>query len=136
MLTVRKPSYSHNLQPPPSRNFYAVFLPMKDGSSVMSFHNLQQICTTFLKQFAKAASVSVPTAQSNYYLPPTPAAFNPGPTYTSLSPATPNLNQQVLSEQRPIATLAASTFFVQPSPTSFSTVIPSLYHPPTNKWRI
>ena len=35
-----------------------------------------------------------------------------------------------------MATLTASTFFVQPSPTSFPTVIPSLYHPPTNTWTI
>jgi hypothetical protein len=136
MLTVRKPSYSHNLKPPPSNNFYTVFLPMNYESSAMSFHKLQQIYTIFLKQFAKATSVSAPTAQSKDYLPPTPAAINPDPTYTPLSPATPNLNQQVLSEQRPMVTLAAYTFFVQSSPISFPTVIPSLYHPPTNTWTI
>jgi hypothetical protein len=138
MLTMRKPSYSHNLQPPPSHNFYTVFLPMKDGSSAMSLHNLQQISTIFLKQFAIATSVSIPTIQSKDYLPHTPAVFNPDPTYTPLSPATPNLNQQVLSEQKPMATLAASstTFFVQPSLSSFPTVISSLYHPPTNTWTI
>ena len=136
MLTMRKPSYSHNLQPPPSHNFYTVFLPMNYESSAMSFHKLQQIYTIFLKQFAKATSVSAPTAQSKDYLPPTPAAFNPDPTYTPLSLASPNLNQQVLSEQRPMAALAASTFFLQPSPTSFPTVVPSLHHPPTNTWII
>jgi len=90
----------------------------------------------FLEAVAKATSVSVSTAQSKDYLPPTPAAFNPDPTYTPLSLASPNLNQQVLSEQRPMAALAASTFFLQPSPTSFPTVVPSLHHPPTNTWII
>ena len=71
-----------------------------ESTPILSVNNLQQICTIFSKQFASATSVSAPTAQSKDYLPPTPVAFNPDPTYTPLSPATPNLNQQVLSEQR------------------------------------